>query len=226
MKKDWWKKYFNRDYLETHAFIDRYTQEQIKHIIQIIGKPHKKILDVGAGYGRISYPLSQKGYEVIALEYSPEMIRESIKRYKNSSVKFVQGDMRNFDVGRDFDVVLSVFSTFGYFSAAENESHFASMINAMKIGGLLILDIRCCQCSKCSSQKILTLKHVISSEKERFAFMQLYSQEEIINLAGKYNSRVEQIDSGLDLNYKKNTSESHSRCIYLIKKLDPKLIAK
>jgi len=67
-----------------------------------------KILDVGAGTGRLSIPLAKAGASVTALDVSEEMSRK-IKN-KNKKIKIVVGDAEDlpFDDGA-FDIVTAAF---------------------------------------------------------------------------------------------------------------------
>lgn len=71
-------------------YIDSWDKKTIYHLIE--GKTGK-VLDVGCGTGRLSIFLTKKGYNVIGIDASEEMLR--IARYKNKEVKFVKGDAMN-----------------------------------------------------------------------------------------------------------------------------------
>lgn len=67
-----------------------------------------KILDAGAGTGRLAVALHQLGAEVTALDASEEMLK--ILSYKNKAVETMVGDVENlpFDDGV-FDIVVAAF---------------------------------------------------------------------------------------------------------------------
>lgn len=66
----------------------------------------KKVLDAGAGTGRIATRLQKAGADVTALDISPEML--AILRSKNSNIETVEGDLEDMPFADDtFDMVFS-----------------------------------------------------------------------------------------------------------------------
>lgn len=56
----------------------------------------KKILDVGCGTGNHALLLKKKGFDVTGIDLNKEMLK--VAKKKSKSIKFLQGDMRNFDL--------------------------------------------------------------------------------------------------------------------------------
>jgi SAM-dependent methyltransferase len=56
-------------------------------------------------------------------------------------VDYIHGDMRRVDFEEEFDRVLLLFTSFGYFEDRENEQVLRNMLRALKPGGRLMLDI-------------------------------------------------------------------------------------
>ncbi|MCQ6277325.1 methyltransferase domain-containing protein [Bacillus sp. V3B] len=59
--------------------------------------PGAKVLDAGCGTGQTSSFLAKKGYNVIAVDNHPEMIRKAIRRFEEeeTTVKLVKGNIEN-----------------------------------------------------------------------------------------------------------------------------------
>ncbi len=70
------------------------------------------VLDVAAGTGSHLRYLSVEFPDAAGLEQSPEMIAVAKRRIPGVTVH--QGDMREFDLGRTFDVITLMFSSIGY----------------------------------------------------------------------------------------------------------------
>ena len=68
--------------------------------IAAIVPPGGTILELGAGVGRITHPLTALGYQVTAVDNSPEMLAEI------RGAESVLGDIEALDLGRRFDAVL------------------------------------------------------------------------------------------------------------------------
>jgi len=78
-------------------------------VLKILGDvTGKKVLDVGAGTGRLAVKLSEAGAIVTALDLSEKML-EILKR-KNRKIEIVFGDAENLDFEDDsFDIVVGAF---------------------------------------------------------------------------------------------------------------------
>jgi SAM-dependent methyltransferase len=64
----------------------------------------RAILELACGTGRVAIPLAQTGAKVVGLDYSPAML--AVARGKGSTVRWVEGDMRSFDLGERFGLVI------------------------------------------------------------------------------------------------------------------------
>lgn len=74
---------------------------------QILESYGNRILELGCGTGRIVVPLAKAGYDVIGLEFEPDMIALAQKKdYPKQNLTIIQGDARDFSLGRSFDVIL------------------------------------------------------------------------------------------------------------------------
>ena len=68
-----------------------------------------RVLDLGAGTGRVSLDLAAAGHRVTGLDLDPRFTAELRRRAatRNLSAGALVGDARNFDIGRRFDLVLA-----------------------------------------------------------------------------------------------------------------------
>lgn len=69
------------------------------------------LLDVGCGTGKHLQHLVNK-FDCVGMDASEQMLEQARRNVRGG--KFVQGDMVNFDLGRQFDVILCLFSSIGY----------------------------------------------------------------------------------------------------------------
>ena len=65
------------------------------------------VLELGCGTGHKLIPVASDGHQCVGLELSPEMLAEARRKAdeRGVAVEWVQGDMRDFDLGRTFDLV-------------------------------------------------------------------------------------------------------------------------
>src|SRR6187431_1230449 len=71
-------------------------------------------LDLGCGAGRHSRKLASLGLTVTGIDLSAESIREA-RHSETEHLRFQRGDMRKPFGTRAFDLVFSLFTSFGYF---------------------------------------------------------------------------------------------------------------
>jgi len=125
--------YKERDEAEAEKFLDNL-------ITQIRLSKGSKILDVACGKGRHSVYLNKKGFDVTGYDLSEQSIAHNLT-LENETLHFYLHDMREVFRTNYFDVVLNLFSSFGYFdSEHDNYRCIKSHSLALKEGGLFILD--------------------------------------------------------------------------------------
>jgi ubiquinone/menaquinone biosynthesis C-methylase UbiE len=112
---------------KTHKFIQQYKQSK-----------GKLLLDVACGTGVHAGHLS-KYYQVEGLDLDSHML--SVAKKKHPKLRFHKNDMTDFDLGCQFDVVVSLFSSIGY---AKTKSHLRKAIKTMARhilpGGVLLIE--------------------------------------------------------------------------------------
>lgn len=146
IKSDWWKRTFTPEYFTSYEedLSDAHTNQQVEFVINNAGlKKTDKILDIGCGLGRHALQLAKIGYDVTGLDQSSNLIhiaRTSALKEK-IRVKFIKGDMRKLPFTDQFDVILSLFTTLGYFSYEDNKAVIREMARILKPDGRLIIDL-------------------------------------------------------------------------------------
>jgi len=139
----WYKSWFNSPYY--HILYQHRDEEEAEHFLDnLIGflkpVPGTSILDLACGRGRHSVYLNSKGFEVTGIDLSPESI-EYCMQFENEHLSFFVHDMRNLFRINDFDYVLNLFTSFGYFeSEKENADTIKNACFALKPGGKLVID--------------------------------------------------------------------------------------
>jgi SAM-dependent methyltransferase len=98
------------------------------------------VLDVACGGGRHAVALARAGLPVQALDLSPQLLQLARARPPLAG-RLVRADMRALPVRPVFDLVLNLFTSFGYFADdAENERALREFARALRPGGRLVLD--------------------------------------------------------------------------------------
>lgn len=146
MKSEWFKDWFNTDeYLNVYQHRNESDAEaHIKLILDNIILPDKaKILDMACGAGRHSIILARKKFNVTAVDLSEKLLSVALKlsQLENLEIKFIHTDIRNFSTDEKFDLVLNLFTSFGYFE--EDDENFAVLKKAYDLlnnKGYFVLD--------------------------------------------------------------------------------------
>lgn len=129
-------------YDEIYASIDKdYAAEANKahKFIQIYKKSKgKTLLDVACGTGFHASLLS-KYYQVEGIDLDPAMLK--VAKKKHPKIRFHQGDMVDFDLGRQFDVIVCLFSSIGYVrTKARLQKAIKNMGRHLLPGGVLLIE--------------------------------------------------------------------------------------
>jgi ubiquinone/menaquinone biosynthesis C-methylase UbiE len=71
------------------------------------------ILELTCGTGRVSIPLAKAGFAVTGIDISDSMLGEAIRKSSEAgiAVEWVKADIRNFELGKKFPLVIFPFNT-------------------------------------------------------------------------------------------------------------------
>lgn len=147
--KNWWKNFFKPVTAEV-MFKPRQgkiAQLEVDQVLKQLGNPkHRKILDLCCGEGRHSVLFSHKGHEVVGLDYSSNFLQVARVQAakKKADVRFVKGDMKKtsqYFAKDNFDVVTSLYNSFGYFDKRSDDIKTIKEVNkVLKPGGYFIIN--------------------------------------------------------------------------------------
>lgn len=140
---EWWRDFFDAAYVDawTAAGAFDHTEEQVEGILDVLDvSAGARILDVPCGFGRISKPLHDHGFEVVGLDISDEQL--AMARERNPGPTYIQGDMREPPPG-PFDVVLNFFTSFGYFEDIDDDrAALRAWHSVLLEGGVLLMTLQ------------------------------------------------------------------------------------
>ena len=122
-------------------------QAWANYLDQLICKyeaPGKELIDLGCGTGSISLKLAQKGYNVLGIDYSEEMLSQADQKFRENNIviPLYHQDIRQFVMDRNVDIVISTFDTLNYILDEKDiERTFKNVFEVLKKDALFIFDI-------------------------------------------------------------------------------------
>lgn len=139
-KQRFYKEY--KDKITSRAEITADTEKELAILEQILLKNNaSKILDAGGGNGRLSIPLSEKGYEMTNIDSSHELLEEM--KSKTDKVLAVETDLRKLPVGDgQYDAVTFNWHVFCDILGVKSKNQvLTEAFRVLKDGGVIILDL-------------------------------------------------------------------------------------
>ena len=140
-------KCIDRGYAEFSAVYDLLTTNvPYKEIAEYYSKiirgitDGKRVLDMGCGTGNLTVKLARKGFDMIGLDASADML--SFAAEKSPKVEWICQDMTETDIGEEVDAVISTLDSINHLdSSAEIEACFKCAANSLKSGGAFVFDV-------------------------------------------------------------------------------------
>jgi SAM-dependent methyltransferase len=131
--------YSDKDYNAEAAYIKRLLAE--------FAPDARSILDIGCGTGTHARGLAESGYCVHGVDISGAMLERATQMQQTldpqlaARLEFTQGDARDFDLGKKFPVVVSLFHVMSYQTSNDDLlAAFASARRHLVTGGIFIFD--------------------------------------------------------------------------------------
>lgn len=131
--------YEGKDYASEADYVDALIQGYLPGA--------QSLLDLGCGTGRHAIKFAEKGYSVVGLDRSSEMIAkarghwEQLPQHVRERLTFEHGDIRDFRFRRQFDVVVALFHVISY--QTSNHHLLAALTTAkthLRENGVFIFD--------------------------------------------------------------------------------------
>lgn len=145
MNKDWFKYWFN-----SHHYLLLYQNRNEEEAYQFFNlikqniplQKEWKIIDFCCGYGRLSKIFAKEGYQITGIDLSEFFINRAKEIFEQENLvgDFRICDVRSFNENEKYHLGINFFTSFGYFSDAENDSVLKSFCNSIVDNGWIVLD--------------------------------------------------------------------------------------
>jgi SAM-dependent methyltransferase len=106
--------------------------------------PGARVLDLCCGPGRHSLELAARGFAVTGVDRTRAYLQRARRKAARAglAVRFRQQDMREPLGEAEYDAVVSMFTSFGYFEdPADDRRVLAHVLRALAPGGVFVLDV-------------------------------------------------------------------------------------
>lgn len=120
-------------------FADRYEQA-----FREDGGSFRLLLDLCCGTGTLSRVMSERGYELISVDASEEMLMEAREKCSDLPLPplFLQQDVSELDLYGTVDAAFCSLEGINYLSFADTAALFGRLKHFIRPGGLLMFDLR------------------------------------------------------------------------------------
>ena len=118
-------------------------KQQCDKIIELTGVHQGRVLDLCCGAGRFSLPLTERGFEVTGVDKSSFLLDKAmgLAHSRRLDVEWVRQDMRDYIRPDHFDLIINMWTSFGYFGNREEDRRVLdNLYKNLKPGGGLIID--------------------------------------------------------------------------------------
>ena len=139
---DSWAEVYDVAYEASFGSMYQKLTEQTLNFVNENSSEFSQILDIGAGTGRTSIPLSEMGFQVTAVDASQEMLEVLAKKDFEQKISTTHSTLQMLDLDKTFDVVLCVFSVFCYITDYEElMKALENLTRHIKPSGYAFIDV-------------------------------------------------------------------------------------
>lgn len=143
--EDWIDDLFGEKVASLHRDISpSITRKQVDFVLEKANPPERaRILDVCCGFGRHSLELARRGFDVVGIDRNTAYLAHArrMAQEENLTVEFLQIDVRELALDREFDLAINLWTSFGYYDDATNASILARIRRRLVSGGKFLIEM-------------------------------------------------------------------------------------
>lgn len=119
-------------------------EAEVEKVLELASVSARDVLDLACGPGRHALPLAAHGLRVTGVDRSEFLLSKARARAteRGLSIEWLKEDMRRFQRQEAFDLALSLYTSFGYFEADDdNLKVLRNVCRSLREGGALVLEM-------------------------------------------------------------------------------------
>lgn len=219
---EWFEEWFNTpEYLNVYKHRNETDAKKlVELILSNVKLPHNaQVLDMACGAGRHSVLFASKGYQVTAVDLSQNLLEAARKaaEKQNLTMRFIKSDIRHLDLLTQFNLVVNLFTSFGYFEDdSENFSIFKIAYEHLLTDGYFVLDYfnkfyieknliaysedstkngKLIQKRRVEGNRVIKNITILNngSQKDYFESVRMYSKEELLTALRNTGFRINKV---------------------------------
>jgi len=116
----------------------------LSYYVDVARQASGNVLELACGTGQLTVPIASAGLPTVGLDLSAPMLTTARQRAATAkvSIEYVQGDMRNFDLGHKFALIFIARNSLLHLHSTEDLlAAFAAARRHMAPGGIFAFDI-------------------------------------------------------------------------------------
>ncbi|MGD9404632.1 MAG: class I SAM-dependent methyltransferase [Anaerolineae bacterium] len=142
---DWWAYHYRVVHRAQIPGIEQWDHDLVDLIVQVLElELGNRVLDVACGSGEHARRLAERGMEVVGVDIAPRLVaycQEQAAKQDITTAQFVQCDMRELAYDGEFDAVLLLSGSFGFYDEPTNEDVLGRIARALRPGGRVLMDV-------------------------------------------------------------------------------------
>lgn len=124
-------------------------EDEVSSILHLADLEQGDVLDLACGPGRHATALGKRGFRVTGVDLSPFLLEKAIglAHAESVNVELVREDMRRFVRPEAYDLVINMFTSFGYFEDKRDDIAVLENIHqSLREEGALVMDVMGKEC--------------------------------------------------------------------------------
>lgn len=119
-------------------------EDQVDNALDLVGLQEGYVLDLACGPGRHATALAKKDFRVTGVDLSSFLLQKArdLARAGGVSIEWVHEDMRRFVRPETFDLVINMFTAFGYFDDKRDDLRVLRNVHSsLRNGGTVVIEL-------------------------------------------------------------------------------------